>query len=122
MSLVRNILSKTARTTMVAAHRVIIGGAILLIGLLAIVTTFVSPHVAPSILGVLLIVCGVIQAVHALLLNDRALRRSTLFGSVVSLITGGLLAGWGELVFNALALFLGASWLADGVVKLITAT
>ncbi len=104
-----------------AARRVLIGGSIVVIGILAIGVSLASPEVAPATLGVLLIACGLIQAVHTLILNDPSLRRAELFGCIVSLLTGGLLTAWGELAFNALALLLGISWIADGVVKLVTA-
>lgn len=120
MPFVRTLLSRTARTTATAARHAIIGGSIVIIGLLAIGISFASPQVAPAALGVLLIACGLIQAVHVLILNDPSLRRTELFGSIVSLITGGLLTAWGELVFNALALLLGISWIADGTLKLLT--
>lgn len=121
MAIVRTLVSRTARTTAAAVRRAIIGGTIVAIGLLAIGASLASPEVAPAVLGVLLIACGIMQAVHALILHENALRRSELFGSIVSLVTGLLLTAWGDVVFPALAALLGISWVADGIVKLVTA-
>lgn len=113
-------MSKTAQSTVAAARQTVIGGSIVVIGLLAIGASMASSEVAPAILGVLLIACSAFQAIHAMFLNERALRRAGIFGSAVSLVTGLLLTAWGELVFAALALMLGISWIADGIVKIMT--
>ncbi len=121
MSSVRKSLFHGIHATTAAARRLLLGGSILVLGILAVITSFAPAELAAAILGVLMIVCGALQAVHALTLSNPRVLHSTLFGSAMSILAGLLLLAWGNLVFAALALLLGASWMIDGCVKLIAA-
>ena len=109
------------RTTMHLARRFLIGGAILALGALAIVTPIAAPGIAPIVLGVLMIAAAALQALYALGLRRSGDDAAARVASAVSLIAGILLVAWGRVRLLRLAALLGLSWIIDGGVKVFTA-
>jgi uncharacterized membrane protein HdeD (DUF308 family) len=102
-------------------RRVALGSLLLALGLAALATPFVAGKSAPVALGLLLLASGVLQLLQTFLLRDRRLRNSALFGSAVSILAGALLIALPKLVFAALTLLHGLSFLLGGLVEVAAA-
>ncbi len=102
-------------------RRVALGALLLALGLAALATPFVAGKSAPAVLGLLLVASGVLQVLQTFALRDRRLRNSALFGSAISILAGALLIALPKLVFTALTLLLGFSFLLDGLVEVAAA-
>jgi uncharacterized membrane protein HdeD (DUF308 family) len=112
-------IGKPARPGLV--RRTLFGGALLILGGLALAAPLVAGKTTPYTLGLLLLVAGGLQTWHAFAVRDREAGNAALFGGGVSIVAGLLLAAQTQLVFTALVFLLGLSWIIDGVVKAATA-
>lgn len=101
--------------------RLVVGGVLLLLGGLAFAAPFVADKAAPFLLGLLLVAAGTLQTFQAFGVRDQRAGDARRFGGAVSILAGLLLVAWTKLVFTALILLLGLSWILDGLVKAITA-
>ena len=95
------------------------GGLVVLMGCLAMGAPFVAGPLALALVGMLLIVCGILEWLAMFGATEEFSRRSTYLSGVLSILTGFLLIGQPRLVVGALAILLGASFLIDGLGKII---
>src|SRR5262245_35771513 len=97
------------------------GALLLVMGCLAILSPFFTGTIVLFLVGLLLVACGVLEMVETFHATDEAIRRSTYLGGVVSITAGILMLAQPQLVVRGLALFLAASFLIDGVGKVVAA-
>jgi uncharacterized membrane protein HdeD (DUF308 family) len=97
------------------------GALILVMGCLAILSAFFAGTLALSLVGLLLIVCGVLEMLETFQAPDEARRRSAYLSGVLSVLAGILLLAQPQLVLRGLALFLAGSFLIDGIGKIVVA-
>src|SRR5262249_33731915 len=92
------------------------GVLVLLMGCLAIVVPFLAGPLALFLVGLLLIVCGVLEMLESFRAPDSSLR-STYLGGELSILAGILLLNEPELMLRGVALVLAGSFLLDGFGK-----
>src|SRR5262245_29819202 len=96
------------------------GVLVLLMGCLAIVAPFLAGPLALFLVGVLLIVCGVLEMLESFRAPDSSLR-STYLGGGLSILAGILLLNEPEMMLKGVSVVLAVSFLLDGVGKGIAA-
>lgn len=94
------------------------GVLILIVGCLAIAAPFFAGPLTFFLGGSLLVVCGILEMLNAFGASDSS-SRSSYVGGMLSIFAGILLINMPELTLRAVALFLGVSFLIDGLGKLI---
>ena len=95
------------------------GVLVLLMGGLAIAAPFLVGLPGLFIVGLLLVVCGVLEMLETFHAPDEVRRRSAYLGGALTVITGVLLMAQPHLVLRGLALLLAGLLLIDGVNKLV---
>jgi uncharacterized membrane protein HdeD (DUF308 family) len=93
-------------------------GVVLVMGCLAISAPFYAGSMTFFLIGVLAIVCGVLEVLESLSAPDDVRLRSAYLSAEVSIVTGILLLGVPALVLRGLALLLAATFCVDGLGKL----
>src|SRR5262249_26324566 len=101
-------------------HRVR-GLLVLLMGCLALAAPFFAGALALFLVGLLLIVCGVLEMLETFYAPDEARRRSSYLGGLLSVRAGILLLARPRLVVRGLALLVAGSFLIDGFGKTVAA-
>jgi len=97
------------------------GVLILLMGCLAIASAFFAGTLALFLVGLLLIVCGVLEMLETFQVSDEARLRSTYWSGALSVLAGILLLAQPQLILRGLALLLAGSFLIDGTSKVVAA-
>jgi uncharacterized membrane protein HdeD (DUF308 family)/3',5'-cyclic AMP phosphodiesterase CpdA len=92
------------------------GALVLLMGCLAIMAPFFAGPLALFLVGLLLIVCGVLELLETFRADDSSLRSTYLSGEL-SILAGILLLNAPELILKGVSVVLAASFLLDGVGK-----
>lgn len=95
------------------------GGLLMLMACLALVLPFFAQHLALFIVGLLLILTGVIELFETFQAVDEQERRSTYTSGVLSVAAGILLLAEPQVFLRGLALLVAASFLLDGLSKLL---
>ncbi len=94
---------------------------ILTLGGLAVAAPLVAGHAAVWLLGGAVLLSGALELWQGFFMANDSARRSAFWGGGLSALIGGLLLASPMLVASALALFLGASFIADGMSRLYSA-
>jgi len=97
------------------------GSLILVMGSLALIVPFVAGSMALLLVGLLLIVCGVLEMLETIRAADETRRRTAYVSGILSVLCGIALLAQPQLIVRGLSLFLAASFLIDGLGKLIAA-
>jgi uncharacterized membrane protein HdeD (DUF308 family) len=100
---------------------VAIGLLVFLLGCLAMATPFVAGKSASFVLGLLILGFGLLQTFQGFALRDRRVGNSAFLSGAVSVLAGLLLLALPRLVFTALTLLLGLTFVLDGLVAIVTA-
>lgn len=108
----------TSQESWLLGGRRVRGVFILIVGCLAMAAPFFAGPMAFFIGGSFLVVCGVLEMLNAFGASDSS-TRSSYVGGMLSILAGILLINMPELTLRAVALFLGLSFLIDGLGKLI---
>jgi uncharacterized membrane protein HdeD (DUF308 family) len=90
-------------------------------GCLALLSPFFAGTLALFLVGGLLIVCGVLELLETFQAADEARLRSAYLSGELSILAGILLLAQPQLLLRGLTLFVAASFLLDGIGKLIAA-
>ncbi|MGE3808477.1 MAG: metallophosphoesterase, partial [Gemmataceae bacterium] len=101
--------------------RIALGLAVLLLGGVALLALFVPVEVARVVLAAVLAATGLLQVLQTYTGSDRRRENAGYFGAGMSLLAGAMLFAMPKLIFAALAIMLGLSWLSDGIVRMGTA-
>ncbi len=115
------IESKTQGPRKATRRRRVRGALVLVMGCLAVVAPFFAGSLALSLVGVLLGACGVLEMLETFYLPDEERRTSAYFSGLLSVVSGLLLLSQPRLVLRGLALLVAASFLMDGINKLVAA-
>src|SRR3989442_13541283 len=91
------------------------GALLLVMGCLAILSPFLVGTLALFLVGLLLIVCGVLEMLETFQAPDEARLRSAYLSGILAILPGILLLAQPQLVLRGLALFLAGSSLTDGI-------
>src|SRR5262249_51204380 len=97
------------------------GVLLLSMGSVALVSPFFAGTLALSLVGLLLIACGILEMLETFQVADDARLRSTYMSGTLSILAGILLLAQPQLVVRGLALFLAVSFLIDGAGKIVAA-
>src|SRR5262249_55253144 len=97
------------------------GVLVLLMGCLAIAAPFLAGSLGLFLVGLLLIVCGVLEMLETFHAPSETRRRSAYLSGALTVITGSLLLAQPHLVLRGLAIFLAGLLLIDGLNKLVVA-
>jgi uncharacterized membrane protein HdeD (DUF308 family) len=106
-------------------HGWIVGGRrvqgvfILIMGCLAMIAPFFASPLAVSLVGILLIVCGILEMLDTFRLSSESGQRSAYLSGAMSILVGGLLLNRPKLILGGLALLFAGSFLLDGLNKTI---
>src|SRR3954468_522115 len=95
------------------------GALLLLMGCVAILSPFFAGSLALFLVGLLLIVCGVLEMLETFYATDAARLRSAYLSGALSVLAGLLLLVQPQLVVRGLALVLAISFFIDGVGKVV---
>jgi uncharacterized membrane protein HdeD (DUF308 family) len=90
-------------------------------GCLAMLAPFFAGAMALFLVGLLLIACGALEMLEVFQTDDETGRRSTYLSGALSILAGILLLAQPQLVLRGLALCLAASFLIDGIGKIVAA-
>src|SRR3954463_8148117 len=90
---------------------------LLVMGCVAILSPFFAGSLALFLVGLLLIVCGVLEMLETFYATDAARLRSAYLSGALSVLAGLLLLVQPQLVVRGLALVLAISFFIDGVGK-----
>jgi len=90
-------------------------------GCLAILSPFLVGTLALFLVGLLLIVCGVLEMLETFQTLDEAKLRSAYLSGILAILAGILLLAQPQLILRGLALFLAGSFLIDGIGKIVAA-
>ncbi len=93
----------------------------LLLGCLAIAVPFLAGSLGLLLVGVLLVLCGVLEMFETFHAADELRRRSAYLSGGLTVLAGLLLMAKPQLVIRGLALLLGGLLLINGIAKLIAA-
>jgi uncharacterized membrane protein HdeD (DUF308 family) len=105
----------------ITGRRRLRGALILAMGCLAIVSAFFAGTLALFLVGLLLIVCGVLEMLETFTASDEVNRRSTYLSGALSILAGILLLAQPQLLLRGLALLVAGSFLLDAISKIIAA-
>jgi uncharacterized membrane protein HdeD (DUF308 family) len=97
------------------------GVLVIAMGCLAIASVFLPGTLAFLLVGLLLIVCGVLEMLETFQAENRAGRRSAYLSGALSILAGILLLAQPQLVLRGLALFIAGSFLVDGLGQIVVA-
>jgi uncharacterized membrane protein HdeD (DUF308 family) len=97
------------------------GVAVLVMGGVAIVSPFLAGSLALLLVGLLLIACGVLEMLETFHTDQERERRSAYLGGALSILAGILLLARPQLLMRGLVLLVAASFLIDGIGKIVTA-
>jgi uncharacterized membrane protein HdeD (DUF308 family) len=111
---------RTANAAKTSLGRRLRGMFVIVMGCLAILSPFYAGPLALFLVGVLLIVCGVLEMLETFHLSGEHQRRSSYLSGVLSMVAGILLLAQPQLVVRGLALLLAGSFLIDGTGKVVT--
>ncbi len=95
------------------------GALVVLMGCAAIAAAFFAGPLALFLVGLLLIVCGVLELLDVYRAQDESMARSSYWSGVLSILAGILLLGKPQFLLRGVGLVLGLSFLLDGMGKLI---
>ncbi len=95
------------------------GAFILIMGCLAMIAPFFAGPLAVSLVGILLIACGILEMLETFRLSYESSRRSAYLSGAMSILVGGLLLNRPKLILGGLALLFAGSFLFDGINKMI---
>src|SRR5262249_23286267 len=102
--------SDAAPTWGQSARRALAGAILLVLGMAALAARFAADPATPFVLGLLLLAAGAAQLLRAFTVGDRAAGNAAFFDAGVSVLAGMLLVAQTKLIFTALTLLLGLSW------------
>jgi uncharacterized membrane protein HdeD (DUF308 family) len=105
-----------------AGGRRVRGALLLVMGCLAVMSPFFAGSLALFFVGWLLIVCGVLEMLETFQAAGETERRSAYLSGALSVLAGMLLLAQPQLLLRGLAWFLAASFLLDGLGKLVAAS
>jgi uncharacterized membrane protein HdeD (DUF308 family) len=88
---------------------------------LAVLSAFFAGTLALFLVALLLMVCGALEMLETFQATDEARRRSTYLSGALSVLAGILLLAQPQLLLRGLAFFLAASFLIDGIGKIVAA-
>src|SRR5262245_49299177 len=94
---------------------------VLLLGCLAIAVPFIAGSLGLLLVGLLLILCGILEMVETFYAPENIQRRSAYLSGELTIITGILLMAKPQLVIRGLAIVLAGLLLVNGVTQLVTA-
>ncbi|HMF12316.1 MAG TPA: metallophosphoesterase [Gemmataceae bacterium] len=94
---------------------------VLLLGCLAIAVLFIAGSLGLLLVGLLLILCGILEMVETFYAPENIQRRSAYLSGELTIITGILLMAKPQLVIRGLAIVLAGLLLVNGVTQLVTA-
>src|SRR5205807_8615804 len=97
------------------------GALLLVMGCLAILSPFLVGTLALFLVGLLLIVCGVLEMLETFQALDEVKRRSAYLSGILAILAGILLLAQPQLLLRGLALFLAGTFLIDGIGKIVAA-
>ncbi len=97
------------------------GALLLVMGFLAVLAPFFAGTLALFLVGLLLIACGVLEMLETFQAADDTGRRSAYSSGALSILAGILLLAQPQLLLRGLAWFLAATFLLDGVGKVVAA-
>src|SRR5689334_66776 len=97
------------------------GAVVLVMGGLAILSPCVAGTLALLLVGVLLILCGILEMLETFRADHEDARRSAYLSGALSVLAGILLLARPELLLRGLALFVAGSFLIDGISKIVGA-
>jgi uncharacterized membrane protein HdeD (DUF308 family) len=97
------------------------GAVVLVMGCLALVAPFFSGQLALFLVGALLIGCGILEMVETFRSASESALASTYLSGLLSIFAGIFLLSSPHAALGALELFLGASFILDGINKGIAA-
>jgi len=101
------------------SSRRIQGVLVLAMGTLAVMAAFFAGPIALFLVGLLLILCGVLELLETYRSQDASSLRSSYLTGCLSIFIGILLLNRPQLILRGLGLLLGVSFLIDGISKLI---
>jgi uncharacterized membrane protein HdeD (DUF308 family) len=97
------------------------GVLVLLLGCLAIAVPFLAGSLGLLLVGLLLILCGILEMVETFYTPEKLQRRSAYVSGELTIITGMLLMAKPQLVIRGLAILLAGLLLINGTTRLVTA-
>lgn len=97
------------------------GMLILAMGCVALVAPFFAGTLALTLVGILLVTCGVLEMLETFHTIDEHRRRSAYLSGALSVLAGSLLIAQPKLVLRGLALFLALTFVIDGTGKIVAA-
>jgi uncharacterized membrane protein HdeD (DUF308 family) len=97
------------------------GVLVLVMGCLAMTAPLFAASLAVSLVGLLLIVCGVLEMLETFRFPDESSQRSAYVSGAVSILIGVLLLNSPKLILGGLVLLFAGSFLIDGISKTVTA-
>jgi uncharacterized membrane protein HdeD (DUF308 family) len=97
------------------------GAVVLVMGGLALVSPFVAGTMALLLVGLLLILCGILEMLETFRADHADDRRSAYLSGALSVLAGGLLLARLELLLRGLALLVAGAFLLDGISKTVMA-
>lgn len=114
-------MSDSLRIRPASRPRAVLGTGVVLLGFAALAAPMFWGKVASFVLGLLLLAGSMLQLFGAFGVRGRTSAGAWRFTAAMSAVAGILLLLQPSLLFAALAVLLGLSWFADGVVKAATA-
>jgi uncharacterized membrane protein HdeD (DUF308 family) len=97
------------------------GILVLVMGSFALVVPFLSGQLALAVVGALLIGCGILEMIETFRAPTQSSLASAYFSGMVAILAGIVLLYSPHVVFGALEIFLGGSFILDGINKAIAA-
>jgi uncharacterized membrane protein HdeD (DUF308 family) len=94
---------------------------VLLMGCAAIAAPFFAGPLAVSLVGLLLITCGIMEMVETFRFPSDLSQRSAYLSGAMSILAGLLLLNQPKLILGGLAIFFAASFAIDGINKVVAA-
>lgn len=119
--LLEKIILSSAMPAWIARGRRIRGALVMFMGCVAVGAPFFAGPLAVALVALLLIVCGVLETLETFRFPSDLSQRSAYLSGAMSIGAGVLLLNQPKLVLGGLALFFGASFLIDGLNKLVSA-
>jgi uncharacterized membrane protein HdeD (DUF308 family) len=97
------------------------GGAVLVMGVLAVLSPFWAESLATLVVGILLIVCGVLEMLETFQADRESERRSAYLSGALSVLAGIFLLARPQLLLRGVAFVVAGSFLLDGIGKAVAA-